>query len=107
MRLLFIAACSTLTGGCVAPLLAGAAAGAGIFGVGEGADALMRREQMGDARLRHISAAALGVGSGDITTITDKDWRDGILHWNVVRRDGQRFQCESGAGTAICTPRTS
>lgn len=99
-----LASCSMLAAGCAAPLLAGAAAGAGVFGAGEATDALARRELSNDDRLRHISAASLGVGSQAIADISDRDWRGGILHWVAITRDGQRFNCESGAGTAICTP---
>lgn len=105
--LMLVATCSSLAGGCVAPLVAGAAAGAGVFGAGEGANALARREQASDARLRHITAASVSLSSDDITSISDKDWRGGILHWVAAINDGRRFRCESGAGTAICTPLTS
>lgn len=69
-------------------------------------DALTKRELASDDRLRHISGASLGVSSQDIAGISDKDWRGGILHWVATKRDGQRFKCESGAGSGICTPYT-
>lgn len=101
---LLAAVCSTLTSGCVAPLLAGAAAGAGVFGVNEGISALQRRELAGDDRLRHISASSLNISSDDIASISDKNWRGSILHWVVTHRNGRRFRCEAGAGSGNCTP---
>ena len=68
LSLIVVAGCSTLVGGCVAPLIAGLAAGGGVLGVGEGTDALARRAQSGDDRLKHITAASLGVSSADIAT---------------------------------------
>ena len=47
-----VAVASLMTAGCGAPLIAGLASGAGVFGVGEGTNALMRRENARDSRLR-------------------------------------------------------
>jgi len=90
--------------GCVAPLIAGAAAGAGVFGVNEGIAALTRRDLADDSRLRHLTAASLEMSSDDIPTISDKDWRGDVLHWIATTRTGDRFRCESGHGSALCTP---
>jgi len=104
LALIVVAGCSTLVGGCVAPLIAGLAAGGGVLGVGEGTDALARRAQSGDDRLKHITAASLQISSADIATVGEKDRRGGILHWVAIRTNGETFRCEEGAGTAICSP---
>ncbi|HEY6815854.1 MAG TPA: hypothetical protein VI168_09980 [Croceibacterium sp.] len=95
---------SVLVAGCAAPLVAGLAAGAGVLGVGAGTEALSKREMADDDRLRHISAASLGISSTDLATISGKDWRGDILYWVATDVDGRRFRCEYGAGTAHCVP---
>ena len=104
MLLVFVAISSFLASGCVAPLLAGAAAGAGVFGVNEGIAALTRRELADDNRLRHVTAASLQMSSEDIPTISDKEWHGDVLHWIATTRTGDRFRCEAGHGSGFCTP---
>ena len=106
LGLLVAVGCGTLVSGCVAPLAAGLAAGAGIFGVNAAGGAISKKAQAGDDRLRYVTGASLGVSSVDIASISEKDWKGDILYWVATHRNGNRFRCEQAAGTAHCTPYT-
>ena len=104
--LLLIATSSIAAAGCVAPLLVAGLSGAGMLGAHEGMSALQRRQMGSDDRLRSITAGSVGSSADDITTISDKHWRGGVVHWVATTRNGQRFRCEWGIANGNCTPFT-
>ena len=101
---LLVAASSIVVAGCVAPLLVAGLSGAGMFGATKGMSALQRRQMGSDDQLRSVTAGRLGISADDITAISDKHWRHGVVHWVATNRSGQRFSCEWGTANGTCAP---
>lgn len=105
IRLVAALAAALTLSGCVAPLAAGLATGAGIVGV-EAANRKLtndavKRELSRDDRLTFLTAAHLSIPSNEVHLISNKEWEGEILHWTAATSKGV-VTCEQIDGAAQC-----